>query len=306
MTELENNISSLRERLAAMRQNFDGEFSALVTELEQAQNAVDQLAPAEDSQGKRLRQLEERTEGQSELIDTLTQEAQEARTLRTEVRDRDLQIERLASELESKKDLVLALRQRLDEADQVKATARQRDKKIFEQQHELEKKQQSLDEANRQIVSLRSEIEAMSETSADETAIDNAELGALRVELDARKTMIKSLRADADRADAIAAQLEAKREAVSMLEDSIDQHAATIAELRRSVDLWKKKYQAAKGEILEDQDQTLAEPPAFTETEIEALKALEEEHPATPERTIAIDMRGALKEARSRKARAKS
>jgi hypothetical protein len=119
--------------------------------------------------------------------------------------------------------------------------------------------------------------------------------------------MIRSLRADADRAEALESQLDAKRETIAVLEESIEQHSRTIAELRRSVDAWKKKYQAAKGEVGAEQDQTLAEPPEFTDTEIEALKALEKANAgAAPDRTLAIDMRDALKEARRQKAQTKT
>ena len=298
MTELKKTILNLNKRLDSMRQDFDAGLEALRDELERV--------AADDGHDKRLRLLEERAEGQSELIETLTQEAQEARALRSEVRDRELEIERLTSELNSKKDLVQALRQQLDEVDQLKATAKQRDKKIFEQQHELDRKQQELDSATREIANLRADLEEASESSAEVTAVDTAEIVALKSELDARKSLIKSLRADAERAESLQDQLDAKREAVNVLEESIDQHVETIAELRRSVEGWKKKYQAVKGEALDDQDRTLAELPAFTDTEVEALRELESAKREGPDRTVAIDMRDALKEARRQKQTAKT
>lgn len=312
MSNIEESITSLHDRLDALRRGFDGEFSAAFTELDRARLAAEEIRQAGSGNDRRLRQLEERAEGQSELIETLTQEAQEARTLRNDLRDRELEVEKLTSELDSKKDLVRALRQQLDDLDQLKAAARQHDKKIFEQQHELDRKQHELDRnqdelerATQRIASLQEELEAVSAESADVTAVDNAELVALKSELDARKTMIKSLREDAERAASLQSQLEAKREAIGVLEDSIDQHVETIADLRKSVDAWKKKWQAAKGELV-DADQTLAELPAFTDTEVEALKELERSGDGAPDRTVAIDMRDALKEARAQKAKART
>jgi DNA repair exonuclease SbcCD ATPase subunit len=305
MTNLDKTIASLHKRIESIRQEFDGQLAELFSDLDAARAAAGELQAAGDGHDKRLRQLEERAEGQSELIETLTQEAAEARSLRSELRDRDLEIERLNSELGSKKDLVQALRHQLGDVDQLKATAKQRDKKIFEQQHELDRKQQELESAERKLETLRDELDTMSAQTAEDTAVDGAELVALKSELDARKTMIRSLREDADRASSLDAQLEVKRETIRVLEESIDQHVATIAELRRSVDAWKKKYQAAKGELC-DSDQTLAEPPEFTDTEVEALRALEMAGEMAPERTVAIDMRDALKQARAQKARART
>jgi len=314
MTDLEKPIISLHERLESLRQDFDREFTLLFAEVDAAKDAIEQARTAENGQGKRLRQLEERAEGQSALIATLTQEAQEARALRDEVRARELEIEKFGSELASKNELIHALRQQLGDADGIKTTAKQRDKKIFEQQHELDRKQQQLDEkqqalerAQREVDSLRGELAAAAEVSQVETSVDTAEIVALKSELDARKSMIRSLRADAERAEALEGQLEAKRETIGVLEDSIEQQGKTIAELRRSVDAWKKKYQAAKGEVGEELDQTLIEPPEFTDTEIEALKELDKAHAgAPPDRTLAIDMRDALKEARRQKSQSKN
>ena len=60
--------------------------------------------------------------------------------------------------------------------------------------------------------------------------------------------MIKSLRADQDRVTALQTSLEEKREIIEQLEASTNRHSNTIAELRRSADMWKRKYQAVKGD----------------------------------------------------------
>ena len=314
MSDLQKPISSLHERLESLRKDFDREFTLLFAEVDAAKDAIEQARSAENGQDKRLRQLEERAEGQSALIATLTQEAQEARALRDELRTRELEIEKLGSELASKSDIIHALRQQLGEVDGIKMTAKQRDKKIFEQQHkldqkqhELDEKQQSLERAQREVDSLRGELAAAAEVSQVETSVDTAEIVALKSELDARKSMIRSLRADAERAEALEGQLEEKRETIAVLEESIEQQGKTIAELRRSVDAWKKKYQAKKGQVGDEQDQTLAEPPEFTDTEVEALKELDMANAGkAPEPTLSIDMRDALKEARRQKAQAKN
>lgn len=306
MTDINQTFDSLQERLESIRAELEKGFAGVAGDLDAVRDAARELQTAGSSHDKKLRQLEERAEGQSELIETLTSEAEEARSLRREVRERDLEVERLNSELDSKKELIKALRQQLGEVDQLKATARQHDKKIFEQQHELDRKQKDLDLANEQIESLKAELTVENEKAADDTAADNAELIALRSELDARKAMIKSLRADVERAGALEGQLADKRAAISALEESIDHHVDTIAELRRSVEGWKKKYEAAKGERVVKPEETLAEPPEFTDTEIEALKALDAVADGPPDRTVAIDMRDALKEARRSKAVAKS
>lgn len=306
MIDLETNVARLHDRLDAIRDEIEGEFQALYAELDEARGEAEQLKSADSDQDKRVKQLEERAEGQSELIATLTQEAEEARALRAEVRDRDLEIEKLESKLSSKDDLVSALRRQVDEGEQLKAAAKQHDKKIFEQQHELDRKQKELDRSASKIAELKDELRTESERAATETVVDNAEIESLKAELDVRKTLIKSLKEDAERADALEAQLEAKRDAISSLEDAIDQHADTIAELRRSIDAWKEKYSAAKGEKFFDGDCTMTELPSLTDTEVDVLKELETSDTDTPAATVAIDMRDALKEARSGKKAAKS
>lgn len=306
MTEVEKPIVSLHQRLETLRQAFDRELASFVVEFDELKAAAERAKTAENGQDKRLRQLEERAEGQSELIATLTQEAQEARALRDEVRGRDLDIEKLTAEIASRNELIQLLRQQLGEIDGIKSTSRQRDKKIFEQQHELERKQQEIERSQREIDALRSELAAAQENSRDEPSVDTAEFIALKAELDARKSMIRSLRADADRAETLAAQVEAKRETITVLEESIDQHVKTIAELRRSTDVWKQKYQAARNRGGVDPNQTLAEEPAFSEGQLEALEALDKIHNGPPERTLAIDMSDALTEARRQKSLSKT
>jgi chromosome segregation ATPase len=314
MTDLKTTVASLHERLDAMREEIESDFANLFSELDQARGKADRLESAENDQDKQVKQLMERAEGQRELIETLTQEAEESRGLRAEVRERDLQMERLTSELASKNDLVKALRRQIEEADHLKATAKQADKKIFEQQHELDRKQKELiqkqndiDRSAEELALLRAELETRDQRAADEVLVDHSEFVALQSELEARKSMIKSLKADARRAETLQAQLDEKRDVVNSLEAAIDRHSATISNLRATVDAWKAKYQAAKGEKLTDKDhtKTMTELPSLSDTEIDVLAELEISSQVEPTQTVAIDMRDALKEARRNKAHAK-
>jgi chromosome segregation ATPase len=302
MTEIAKSMAHLNDGLNAVRDDVEARLAKLLEALQAATQLAEGLKSDEDRHDKELKQLRERAEGQNELIETLTQEAQESQALRDEVRERDLEIEKLSSALDSKKELVTALRRQIGEADQLKTAARHQDKKIFEQQHELDRRQQALDSARERIAGLEADLTALTDQASETMTVDNVEVAALKSELDARKSMIRSLKADAKRAESLEAQLEAKREAVDALEVAVDRHATTIAELRQSVDAWKAKYQAVKGEKLDDGTETMTELPAFTDTELEALKALEETCSDAPGATIAIDMRDALKEARRHKA----
>ena len=261
MSSYDFSFSSLQQKIEALRESFDKSAMSLAKELDQARDAVADLQGAEDGMTARLEQAEQRIVAQDELIETLNQELQEARVLRKDVRDRELEIERMRSELETKNELVGTVRRQL--------------KKANEQSSALQKR---LDETREQ--------------SADATAMDNAEIVALKAELEARRTMIKSLREDVARTDRLEEQLESKRQNISMLEESIDQHVQTIAELRKSADAWKLKYLAVKGESAPNIDDTLTEQPEFTDTEIEALREFDPSSQNTPEATVAIDMRG--------------
>lgn len=270
MSDFDSAVGGLRDRLVSMQSELEQGFAALAEETDRLARIAGELQAEDDSQAKRVRQLEERAEGQSDLIETLSKEAEEARALRAELKERDLSLGSVNAELDSKSDLVKALREQLDRA-------------------------------TSEVASLRRELKAADEIAAEETVVDVAEMDALKAELEARKSMIRNLREESGRATELESQLDAKRETIAALEESIDQHVETAAALRASVETWKRKYQAARGELT-DVDQTLAEPPAFTDTEVEVLQQLEQSGFEQPEHTVAIDMRTALREARAQKA----
>jgi predicted RNase H-like nuclease (RuvC/YqgF family) len=138
------------------------------------------------------------------------------------------------------------------------------------------------------------ELDAIKESAQDESSDDLAELEAMRAELDARKTLIKSLRADASRVRNLESELEEKRAIVTTLEASINRHAETIADLKRGADLWKRKYKALQGG---NTSTTSTELPMLTKTDVAALQQLESAD-TQADHTIAIDMRQPLREAR--------
>jgi uncharacterized coiled-coil protein SlyX len=124
----------------------------------------------------------------------------------------------------------------------------------------------------------------------------------VRAELDAKNTLIQSLRTDSDRIGQLEERLDEKRAIIAKLESSVDKQADTIAELKQSVTRWKDKSHASK--VDHDDEPTFARtlpsmPPIFEPEETGTdFSQLVEEAGAQPDRTIAINMRDALREAR--------
>jgi len=123
-----------------------------------------------------------------------------------------------------------------------------------------------------------------------------AEIESLRAELEARKTLIKSLRADQERVAALRTTLDQKQEIIEQLEASTNKHAATIAELRRNSDAWKRKYQLLRGES--GTATTSVNLPTLSDTDVRVVEELDKDSKVAPDATIAIDMRRSLLEAR--------
>src|SRR5690606_9917616 len=124
-----------------------------------------------------------------QLIETLKTDAGEIAGLRDALRERELEVERLASELDSKKDLIRALRRDAETADRLKAEAKRKDADVAGLNTEL----RALHERN---AALEAELKHLKDAAAHDEGEQAAELEAMRAELDARKTLIKSLRAD--------------------------------------------------------------------------------------------------------------
>ena len=316
MTEPTATIQSLRDRLTGMLADWGTELALVLKELETRRARVAELESGAAGRTDEIAALKQRIEGQNTLIEALRGDAEEASKLRAEVRTKDLEFERVSSELESKKEIVRALRRDTDGAERLKADTRQKER-------ELEELKSKLQRAERQAADSALELKSVREAAESKVSEEQAEIDALRAELEARKTVMKSLRADQDRVAALQASLEEKRQAVEQLETSMTRHSNTIAELRRSLEMWKRKYQAAKGDnptattsvnlpSLSDTDVRVieqvdvptagkAEPTSTATAATIAIDVLEEIEKSTAGRndaTIAIDMRRSLLEAR--------
>ena len=234
----------MRERLTGLLADWGAELS------HRAQGARGKARAPRRARGRRGRDaratetataLRKRVEGQDTLIETLQGDAEEASKLRTEVRNKDLEFERVSSELESKKELVRALRRDAESLDRLKGDAKVKDREI----ERVESRAARKPRATRRASIRGDQLAARQRGRSGERGLGRARSrarGAGR-----RKTLIKSLRADQDRVGALEASLEEKREVIEQLEASINRHSNTIAELKRSAETWKRKYQSLKG-----------------------------------------------------------
>lgn len=285
MTHENTSIQALRDRLSGLLADWGTELSAVLRELEEQRARVAEF----EASGDEVHALQQQIDGQKTLIEALRGDAEEASKLRAEVREKDLELERVSSELDSKKELVRALRRDADGLDRLKSDLRQKDR-------ELEQLRDKVQRAERQIAENAKELLVLREAADGQASEEEAELESLRAELEARKSVIKSLRADQERATALEASLDEKREIIEQLEASIGRHSNTIAELRRSADAWKRKYQAAKGDS--PTATTSVNLPSLSDTDVRVIEELDKTGAGRPEATIAIDMRRSLLEAR--------
>jgi chromosome segregation ATPase len=295
MSEPTATIQTLRDRLTGLLADWGAELASVLKELEEKRARVAELEGGAAGRHDELQVLQQRVEGQNALIDALRGDAEDASKLRAEVRTRDLDLERVSSELESKKELVRALRRDADGAERLKAEARQKDRDVEELKAKLQR-------AERQAADAAEQMAALREAAAGKADEEESELEALRSELEARKTMIKSLRADQQRVTALQSTLEQKREIIEQLEAAINRHSNTIADLRRSADTWKRKYQAVKGDS--PTATTSINLPSLSDTDVRVIEEIEKTAGGKPEATIAIDMRRSLLEARRTAAQA--
>jgi chromosome segregation ATPase len=288
MGEQNGHTQDLREKLTNHLADWGAEMARVLRELYEAVASADELRSEQSKADREIRQLADRVAGQAELIETLKEEASDSNRRGTEVLERDREIERLKSDVESKQELIRALRRDAKAIDALKSETREKDDKIGALQGELAAAALRADR-------LGGEIEAFREQSADEAADEQNELAALTVELDARKAMVTSLRADSQRLHVIEEDLEAKRKIIAQLEGSINSNVETIAGLKRKGDGWRRKYQELKGDSTST---TSMELPAFTNTDIAAMQQLQNDTDKASDRTVAINMRRPLSEAR--------
>jgi chromosome segregation ATPase len=293
MTDPTATIQGLRDRLTGLLADWGSELASVLKELEEKRARVAELEGGVAGRADELEQLKQRIEGQNTLIEALRGDAEEASKLRAEVRSKDLEFERVSSELESKKELVRALRRDTDGVDRAKADARGKEREIEELKSKLQRAERQANDAAEQLANLR-------EATEGKASEEQAEIDALRAELEARKTVIKSLRSDQERVAALQAGLDEKRDVIEQLEASISRHSNTIAELRRSVEVWKRKYQAARGDS--PTATTSVSLPSLSDTDVRVIEQLDKTGTKS-DATIAIDMRRSLLEARRTAAR---
>jgi DNA repair exonuclease SbcCD ATPase subunit len=286
MAELQTPIPELRERLTSLLADWGAELSMVLRELEVKRARLDDIESSRETHEAETESLKQELRSQSELLQSLRADAEQVEPLRDALREKDLESERLSSELSSKQELIRALRRDAESLDRLKGDLKLKDKEIARLQSDWER-------AEHRAAEMRAELDVLREGQAERE--DASELEAVRAELEARKSLIKSLRADAGRVGMLESQLDEKREIIGQLESSINQNADTIAELKRLADMWKKKYQVLRGAEIEA---TSAQLPAFTETDVRVIERLHADAGKAPDRTIAIDMRKSLLEAR--------
>jgi chromosome segregation ATPase len=286
MTDSTPTIQGLRDRLTGLLADWGAELAVVLKELEEKRARVAELEAAAASNAE-LEQLKQQVDGQTQLIETLRVDAEEAQKLRTEVRTRDLEFERVSSELESKKELVRALRRDTDGVDRVRTESRR----------EVEELRAKLQRAEAQAAKATAELAALREASDSKKGEEQTELEALRADLEARKSLIKSLRSDQERIAPLQATLQEKQEIISQLEGAMNRHSNTIAELRRSVETWRRKYLAVKGDS--PTATTSVTLPALSDTDVRVIEQIDKKGGGVNQQaTIAIDMRRSLLEAR--------
>lgn len=289
MAEQPPSIQGLRDRLTELLADWGSELSGVLKELEEQRARVAELEQRTSGRADEVDALNKRLAGQENLIDTLKADAEEASKLRKEVRSKDLEFERVRSELDSKKELIGVLRRDAENTDRLKADVKLKDGEIAQLRSRAE-------QAERELGDVRQELDTFQEAAADRERDESTEVEALRAELDARKAMIKSLRADQGRVERLEQSLEEKREIVEQLETSLNRHANTIADLKRSAESWKRKYQTLKGHSSTATTSTAI--PSLSDTDVRVIEELESRTDGKGESTIAIDMRRSLLEAR--------
>jgi chromosome segregation ATPase len=290
MAEMDTPIETLHERLTQLLADWGAEMSMVLKELEDARGRIAEFEELSSGSQDELEAMQRRIDGQDSLIETLKADAEEAAGLRKSLVASEKETEKFRAELESKHDLVMALRKEADDLDAL-------EKELKRKNREFEALRAENDRLRQQIVEVEERL-AVAEESAAQTHDDTTELVALRAELDAKSSLIKSLHTDAERFVALEITLDEKRETIAKLEASINRQAATIVDLKESVTRWKSKCAALKasGATGDTSISTRLPMPSLAADDLEAdaLAATD----IRAERTIAINMRDSLSEVR--------
>ena len=178
-------------------------------------------------------------------------------------------------------DLQQRIRDRDLALDYVKKKLKEKDQQFLEFEKEREKSRIRIEELERKLGE-------SGEAAAQPKGGQQAELEAMRAELAARKSLVKSLRADAERGKALEKELAENRKRISNMGESIERHARTIVDLRRNAESWEEKYRRLEA--------SAAKAPAVRVPSAAAPAAKEAEVDGS--RTIVIDMTESLRAAR--------
>ena len=279
MTDQQTPISTIPERLSALLTDWGTEFSMFLKELEEMRALVQELEAEASSESNKVEALNKRIEAQDTLIESMKVEAEKSVTLRREIDAKDQELEKKNIEIGSKQELITGLERDADGIERLKGDGRVKD-------HEIARLTKEKQHAEQDVAELKDEFKIF--TASTLTGVDAmAELEAVRAELDARRSLIESLRGDAQRAQSLEVQLEEKRNVISELEAYIDRHVNTLADLKESVATWKGKYAAPTAT---DLTKLLAEEP-------QPLESVEDISADYADGTVAIDMSKALFEA---------
>ena len=190
-----------------------------------------------------------------EKVQALENQVNELAKLRQRVRERDLALDHLTTK-SKEKDARLA---------------------------ELEKEHKN---ARARVEELERQLSAPDRPAQHQNGVLQDEFEAMRAELAARKSLVRSLRTDAERSKTLEKELAENREVTATMKASIDRQTRTIAELRRSSESWERKYrrlmEAWNEKSSRDSDETM---------EVDGAH------------TIVIDMTEPLREARDERLR---
>lgn len=231
MADSEVPISELRSRLNDLLADWGADLSSLLTELEEKRARVDELESDAEERSEKLDALTRRVEAQDQLIESLQGDADEAGTLRKDIVELDLELERKDAEIESKQELIRALRRDAEKVGRLTGDGRAKDK-------EIERLLREKTYAEKHAADVTEEFKVLAATTL--TSIDaETEIKALRAELDARKSLVESLRGDAERTKQLETQLDEKRAVIEQLESSVDRHVKSLAEMQDVIGKWK-------------------------------------------------------------------
>jgi pSer/pThr/pTyr-binding forkhead associated (FHA) protein len=177
--DLETPISTIRERLTGTLADWGADFSTLLKELEEKRAVLQEIEAETASQSHEVEALHKRVKVQDTQIEALKIEAAEAVTLRKEIHDKDLELEKKNSELDSKRHLIDALRRDAKGIGQLKGDIRTKDKEIAHLVKEKQHAPQHAAKLTEDLKILAAELEAarakLEELQAQESAEDISE-----------------------------------------------------------------------------------------------------------------------------------